>query len=135
MAETADFTTPKRKPKTIEFTIDGEEYKFIAPKTAGIMFEIIEAKGDEGVAATRAQFDWLGQGLDEYDKLHTYADNPELDESDEPIPVEDLPKDWRGPQHARIIERLKDPKDDLDLDAITRYLTWIQKQVAGRPTG
>lgn len=65
MPETLDYTTPKRKPKVIEFTLDGEDYHFTPPKDAEMVMPVLEATGDEAIAATRAAFDWLGKGLAE----------------------------------------------------------------------
>lgn len=95
------FTTAKRRVKPIVFELDGDEYSFKPPKTAGVALATLD--GDD-TTATKAVFDWLGAGL-----------------SDE--------------QHDLLIGRLKDPKDDLDLDTLSEIVKALIEQVSGRPTG
>lgn len=47
--------------------------------------------------------------------------------------------DWLGSglpedQEQRIIDRLKDPEDDLDLDMLNRVVTALLEEISGRPT-
>lgn len=81
MAETAEFTTAKRKAKPITFTLDGDEYTFTPPKTAEMVLPIMETQGDQDVAALKAQFDWLGNGLpdDQHQRLVSRLKDPEDD--------------------------------------------------------
>lgn len=43
---------------------------------------------------------------------------------------EGLPED----QTERLIARLKDPKDDFDVDNLEVIVKWLMEQVSGRPT-
>lgn len=65
MAESAEFVTAKRKAKAITFSIDGEDYSFTPPKNAEMVLPVLEATGDQDIAAIKAQLDWLGHGLAE----------------------------------------------------------------------
>lgn len=47
--------------------------------------------------------------------------------------------DWIGQglaegEEERLIGRLKDPKDDFDLDNLETITRWLMEQVTGRPT-
>lgn len=95
------FTTSTRKVDPIKFTLDGEEFSFVPPKSAGIFLEMVD--GGSVITLTKETFDWLGEGLGEE-------------------------------KQQRLVERLKDPKDNFDVPDLEAILEWLQKQVSGRPT-
>lgn len=48
--------------------------------------------------------------------------------------------DWLGAgladgQSEKLIARLKDPEDDLDVEDLRPIIEWLQEQISGRPTG
>jgi hypothetical protein len=57
------FTTGTRKKDPIKFSLDGEDFEFIPPKSAKIFLEMV----NEGsvITLTKETFDWLGDGLGE----------------------------------------------------------------------
>lgn len=55
-----EFTTAKRRKEPITFTLDGDEYTFNPPKTAGVVLEYAETGNDIGPL-----LDWLDEGLSE----------------------------------------------------------------------
>lgn len=101
MASSMAFTTSARKVDPIKFTLDGEEFEFIPPKSAGIFLEMVD--GGSVITLTKETFDWLGEGIGEE-------------------------------KTERLVERLKDKKDNFDVPDLEAILNWLQKQVAGRPT-
>jgi hypothetical protein len=101
-----EFTTSKRRNDPIEFTLDGEQYLFTPPKSAGMLLAMAGADNSEiaaNSAMIRALFDWLGDGLPEE-------------------------------QSQRLMARLQDKEDDLDTDTLIQIIQGLQKEVAGRPT-
>ncbi len=101
MASSMAFTTGTRKVDPITFTLDGETFEFVPPKSAKIFLEMVD--GGTVISLTKETFDWLGEGIGEE-------------------------------KTARLVERLKDPKDNFDTPNLEAILGWLQKQVAGRPT-
>ena len=57
------FTTGARKADPINFTLDGEEFEFVPPKSAKIFLEMVD--GGTVISLTKETFDWLGEGLGE----------------------------------------------------------------------
>lgn len=101
MASSMAFTTSARKVDPIKFSLDGEDFEFTPPKSAGIFLEMVD--GGTVISLTKETFDWLGEGLGEE-------------------------------KTARLVARLKDPKDNFDTPNLEVILEWLQKQVAGNPT-
>jgi len=99
------FTTAKRHAKPIEFDLDGETFHFTAPKTAGMVLDVIaDGAGDaNSPAAAKAALDWLSQGLPEK-------------------------------ENARLIERLRDPGDDFDFADLAPIIEFLVEEAAGTPT-
>lgn len=106
MAEHLDYTTKKRKKIVIEFKIDGEDYHFTAPKSAGMVLPVLKEKiTNAGLTSLQAEFNWLNDGL---------------------------PKQ----EAARLLKKLEDPEDDFDWPDLENVTAWVMKQVnKGRPTG
>jgi hypothetical protein len=104
---TKDFTTAKRERKVVEFTLDDETYTFTAPKQAGLVMSVVQTVG--------------------VDKASTDSDA-----------VRDL-LNWLGDglpdeQATRLLARLQDPDDDLDLAQINDIARYLISQVSNRPT-
>lgn len=99
------FTTAKRRSKPIEFELDGEAYHFTAPKTAGMVLDVLShGAGDpNSPAAAKATLDWMSQGLPEE-------------------------------ENARLIERLRDPKDDFDFADLGPIIEFLVEEATGNPT-
>jgi hypothetical protein len=98
------FTTAKRRAKPITFTLDDEDYVFTPPKRAGAVVDLVLS----------------GEGVDEL-----AATRAAFDWLSRGLPEE---------QNDRIVERLKDPEDDFDIENLEDLLQWLRKRVEGRPT-
>lgn len=98
------FTTARRRVKPITFTLDGEDYQFTPPKKAGPVIDLALS----------------GEDPDEM-----MATRVAFDWLSRGLPEE---------QNARIIERLRDPEDDFDVDNLEELLSWLRKRIEGRPT-
>jgi hypothetical protein len=57
------FTTGTRKADPIKFSLDGEEFVFVPPKSSGIFLEMVD--GGSVITLTKETFDWLGEGIGE----------------------------------------------------------------------
>lgn len=112
MASSMAFTTSARKADPIKFTVDGDEFVFIPPKSAKIFLEMVD--GGTVITLTKETFDWLGEGLDA---------NYVADEDD-----------GSQPPSQYFVDRLKDPEDDFDVPNLEAILGYLQKKAAGRPT-
>lgn len=102
----ADYTGPRTPAVPVENRgRDSHEYTFHAPKNAVMLMPVLEADNDE-----------LSLGLTK----STF--------------------DWLGAglseeDRTRVINRLKDPKDDLDIETLTEVVQKLQERVSGgRPT-
>lgn len=84
---------------------DNHEYTFTPPKSALMLMPVIDGSSDgDGLAVTKATFDWLGDGLSLEDQ-------------------------------KRINDRLKDNKDDLDIDTVSEVIKALSERASGgRPT-
>lgn len=84
---------------------DDHEYSFVPPKSALMLMPVIDGSaGGDGLAVTKATFDWLGDGLSLEDQ-------------------------------KRINDRLKDGKDDLDIDTVSEVIKALSERASGgRPT-
>lgn len=60
---TRSYTTPVRKPKVVEFTLDDRVIQFTAPKTSTMLLAFLG--GD--TAAVGGTLNWLSEGLTEED--------------------------------------------------------------------
>lgn len=71
-----EFTTARRRREPIVFTLDGEEFKFDPPKTAGVLLEYAETGNELG-----PMLDWLDEGLSDDDskKIMDRLKDPEDD--------------------------------------------------------
>lgn len=99
------FTTGVRRTQTITFDLDGERYSFTPPKTALLTMRLISGE----------------LGGDE-DLAGTRATFDWLSDG--------LPEE----QNDRLVERLRDPKDDFDVENLATIIEWLRKKVDGRPT-
>jgi hypothetical protein len=101
------FETKAREKQTVEFELDGEVFRFTPPKRAELIMSVVGTVG--------------------LDKASTDTDS-----------VRDL-MNWLGEglseeQSARLIDRLKDPEDDFDLDQINEIARFLLGQSSNRPT-
>jgi hypothetical protein len=100
------FTTAKRRTKPIVFDLDGDTYHFTAPKTAGMVLTVID-NGEAG------------------DANSPFAAKATLDWLSQGLPDE---------ENARLIERLRDPKDDFDFPDLGPIIEYLVEQATGNPT-
>lgn len=100
-----EFEVAKRDLRPITFKLgDDHEYVFTPPKTAAMLMPILDPSGED-----------LGMDL----TRATF--------------------DWLGDglsdeDNDLILERLRDPADDLDSDTLTAVVTALSEKVSGRPT-
>lgn len=110
-----EFTVAKRRKQTITFTLGVEPgdkvtkeaehvYSFTPPKSALMMMPIIAPDGGNSE---------LGMTKATFDWLGSG-----LSEED----------------NERIKKRLRDPKDDLDVDTLSDVIKGLSEKVSGRPT-
>ena len=126
-----EFTVGKRRTKPITFHLGGE-------RLVSVAVEEDEEAGIEAKPEVRAEDD------------HEYSFKPPktalmlmpiLDGSDEGgMGMTKATLNWLGEgltedENQRILKRLKDPKDDLDLEHLTDVIKALSERVAGRPTG
>lgn len=118
MAKT--FTPTARARKTIEFdipTADGESemYHFDPPKIAGAMMPVLDpgaVQGDDddedgaGGRVSMTQATWAW-----------------------------LRKGLPEEEYARLMSRMQDEDEDLDVPDVAQVVRWLMGQVTGRPTG
>ena len=105
-----EFQTATRRERVIEFMVDADVFHFNPPKRIALVLDSIGLRD--------------GSDPDNVD--------PRL------APVKSM-FDWLGqglPQEEsdRLIERMRDPEDDLDIDDVAEIVKWLMEQVAGRPT-
>lgn len=92
-----EFKTAKKSRQPIEFTLDGDKYKFTPHKNAGVMLALAEGDYAEVMKQT---FDWLSDGLPEaqnkrlIDRLKDPED--EFDENDLQEIIANLQKEVAG---------------------------------------
>lgn len=79
-----DFTTEKKEPKVITFTLDGRDYDFRVPKKAFSTLALLD-----GVAGNLLNYEWLGKGLSEEDQKRITA---RLRDDDDPFDMPELNK-------------------------------------------
>lgn len=118
-----EFDVAKRRAEPITFRLGGDtllepahdeeparygredhEYVFTPPKSAVMLMPILEPDGDN---------EGLGLTKATFDWLGTG------------LSIED---------RERVIGRLKDQRDDLDIDTLTEIVSKLSERVAGRPT-
>lgn len=104
---TKQFTTAALSKKVITFKIDDEEYRF-APKKVAKMFLPVLGLGEEGEDAEFATIKAQFQWV--------------MDGLD--VPSKD-----------RLVERLRDEDDGLDIDTVASIGEWLMEKVSGNPTG
>lgn len=83
-----EFTSEKKTPKVLTFTLDGRDYVFTVPKKAYSTLAIIEGRGGHVL-----NFDWLGAGLSEADQKRIVA---RLKDPNDDFDVDDLKKVVEG---------------------------------------
>lgn len=98
------FTTAKRRAKPITFTLDGEDYEFTPPKRAAAVVDLVLSGQEANGLATTRVA---------FDWISA-----------------GLPEE----QNDRLVERLKDPEDDFDIENLENLLEWLRKRSEGRPT-
>lgn len=117
-----EFTTKKPDAPQIEqrFRLDGELYTLLQPKTTIAMYMLNLAEGTDAHTTTEIGTDMLNltRSIIGYIKEEKPDANGNI----------------RG--QARLINRLNDPKDELDLDTLAALFNdLIAKLYADRPTG
>lgn len=100
------FPAAVHRTKPIEFEIAGDVFHFTPPKLAGPALALLEPMDDAG--------SW------EIEQLRQQMD-------------------WLGEGLAegeadKLMARLRDPEDPLDLPVVWQVLEWLLAKVAGRPT-
>lgn len=103
-----EFEVAKKRRQPLTFTLEGEdyEYTFTPPKAAVMMLPIMEKQDNDAMTG---------------------------------IALTRATFDWLGAglseeDNERIINRLKDPKDDLDSDDLGNLVQKISEKVGSRPT-
>jgi hypothetical protein len=102
-----EFTTKERERKVVEFILDGETFVFTAPKRAELIMSVVS-----------------NVGLDA--------------KSNDSDSVRDL-LNWLGDglseeQSNKLLDRLKDPDDDFDLEQVNEIARYLLGQASNRPT-
>lgn len=105
---TKDFETKPREVTPIPFTLDAEEYTFRPPKLISLLLPVLGADLSDPTS-TQAQEMMSAQ----MDWLNAGLDDDEAE---------------------RIAARLRDPKDDFDLDGLIAIVEWLVESVSKRPT-
>ena len=119
---TKTFTPAARTRKTIEFDIplgDGETetYHFDPPKIAGAMMPVL----DPGSAPSS----------DDDDEEMGGAGRVSMTQATWAWLRKGLPDE----EYQRLIDRMHDEDDDLDVPDVAQVVRWLMTQVTGRPTG
>ena len=102
-----EFTTKERERTPIEFVLDGETFKFTPPKRSGLIISVVSKTGLDGRASDADSV---------RDLLNWIGDGL----SDE--------------QAERLLERLRDPDDDFDLENVNEIARYLLGQSSNRPT-
>lgn len=105
---TKDFETQPRDTTPIPFTLDGETYTFRPPKMISLILPV----------------------------LGTDLSDPSTQQAQEMMTAQ---MDWLEAgldedEATRIAARLRDPKDDFDLDDLVNIVQWLVESVSKRPT-
>lgn len=127
------FDVAKRRAKPITFTLGGESM-LIHPAT-----EAVGVEGDENYQAAEPEV----RGPDDHEYVFTPPKSAFMvlaiidDETDGGALRGTF--DWMGAglseeDNDRIIGRLRDSKDDLDIDTLTDIVRNLNEAIAGRPT-
>ena len=121
MAKT--FTPTARKREVIEFDIprDGESemYHFDPPKIAGAMMPVLDPNAVRS-ASDGEDDDEEGGGARVSMTQATWAW---------------LRKGLPTEEYDRLMDRLQEDDDDLDVPDVAQVVRWMMSQVTGRPTG
>jgi hypothetical protein len=98
------FKVAVRRTEAITFDLEGSAhvYSFVPPKQADMILPMLD-NADNDLAAAKAAFDWLDNGMSKEDQEHMAA-------------------------------RLRDPKDNLDIDTVEEVVSGLVEYVSGRPT-
>lgn len=116
---------PRAQESAIDFELDGVAYHFLPGKRSGALINLMEATG--GPDHAKALMDWLGAGLNRYDRQLARQRGDAVDPVDE--------RTGLGPQAAHLLARLKDPDSDLELDTCLEICNYLLSEQAARPTG
>lgn len=104
---TKEFTTKKRESRPVPFSIDGEDFVFTPPKRAGLIMSVV----------TNVGLEKAGTDSDSTRDLLNWVS-------------EGLPEE----QAQVLLDRLKDPDDDFDLEQINDIARYLLSQSSNRPT-
>ena len=103
-----EFTTGERARQVVEFDLDGQRFTFTVPKRAGLIMSVVTTVGIDGKGSTESD--------SVRDLLNWLGDG--------------LPED----QADQILNRLKDPDDNFDLEQINEIARYLLGQSSNRPT-
>lgn len=124
------FTTEKRQPETIVFSIDEDEFHFTPPKMATAMLPILDPKSRRNGSrpAPSDNGDATAQGEDPEER--EARDDQTMTQAAWQWLYDGLPDD----EWERLRGRLRDPDDGLDVTDVVPVVRWLLGQTAGRPT-
>lgn len=114
---------PSTRKADIEFDLDGRKFYFKPVKQSTSLISMVQVRGDDmdaDMERVGALLDWLIAGLDrEYYKAYQKDPNTELPETSQ----------WKV-----ILDRLKDPDDELEFDTVVEITNWLMSESSGNPT-
>lgn len=132
------FSIKKRKPTPITFTLGGQRTVQVAVRNDD--GDAVLNENDEAVTEPKLVND--GHEYTFVPPKQAIATMPMLGgggDSNLDIEMTRAAFDWLGAgvgekDTERILDRLKDPTDDLDFGDLAGVMRWLQERVAGRPT-
>lgn len=127
------FTTEKRQPETIVFSIDDDEFHFTPVKVAPAMLPVLDPKSRRNRGA-RPSANGDGpsddDGENEDEATATAREDQSMTQAAWQWLYDGLPdEEW-----DRLVGRLRDPEDGLDLQDVVGVVRWLMGQATGRPT-
>lgn len=111
------------KREDIVFELDGDKFYFTPVKQTTQLIGMLNVRGDSAEADIErigSMLDWLAAGLD-----RKYYKAYQKDSSVKPGP---------DSQWGKLLDKLADPDDPLELDTLSDVITWLMGEVSGRPT-
>lgn len=124
---------PRTEQSPIDFELDGVTFWFVPGKKSDSLVKLMEVSG---VGNAKALMDWLGEGLNRYDRrVALKAINALGVEGDGEYVDPVNPATGLGPQAALILANLKSDDTDLELDTVIDIVKDLITEVSARPTG